>query len=1035
MFMETGQNPNPTGTQGQNNQGSAPQTAQPPGANQSNAQQPQPAQQPGANQPNAQQPQPVQQTAQQTPSPVIPPASDKQAAKAQPGINKLLLAGVAVIVIVIIAGVGISFLSQKPSVTTLTSTSSVSTTTAHIVQIGIAKCMNITSPGVYYLSSNISTDRQQDSCIIITTGGVTLLGGGKVVRGAGPYSGIPPYTKGIAVYNSTYDSISNVSVKDFSYGIYLENTANSTINDANVSSNAVHGLFLLNSDRNSAHRIIASNITGQGALYLIGSSFNNITGSVVRSNAQAGIYINGTNNRFFNDTSIDNQVDLLCQISQNVKTNIFASSTCSTNFYCSAANCYTDNVPPQLSDIKLGNIISTCGGIYGPGNYTMSGNINALDYLNGSNSASQSVPCITINAPNVRLNCNHYGIENGGYGIYVNSTSDIISNCNIENSTYGLFMKNNYLLYLLNSTLTKSVYGVFLSGITTGTLSKVNAYNDTYGIYLNDSQGVDMNDVVAKNNTYGVYVAQGSHGNAFQGSLLNGNKNSDLYCDVNSYNGSGNLFSSTSCGTTDCSWGSSCSTIIPPPTGVYQISSCGSIKYPGIYTLQSDIIESAPADCISIDTNNVNINCNGNSITGGNGGNGFYVNGRSNITISDCILNRFSTALNITNSSEITLNDINQSAPDVGAFISNVSLLKVVGVNFRRFAKYGFVLNGIKDSLITSDTADSGLGGSSDGFVFDNSTQDIVSLNGANNNQLYGFLFQDSGNNQIFNNTALGNNVDYKCSPQQGIYYEQGSGINFGSTKQGCIWLVEQNNVTSSQINQCFALDSPQSITLAGDMVYKYGSTCYDLYGEQNTVNTIATSANNTVINCDYHTVLSTSGGTFADVQNLSGVRIENCYLKGFTNGIVVSGMQNVVQNNTFASVQYPISENNTYRTVIRNNNMFNSTAGIFLGNAKYGTVENNMIVNTAGYAVKVINGIGSTISSNFANMGKLGMYMQNNTQDMVGNNYFINMSTYGISCGYNSNTTESFIKDLGGNVCSSNNECVWMSSSTGCRT
>ena len=181
--------------------------------------------------------------------------------------------------------------------------------------------------------------------------------------------------------------------------------------------------------------------------------------------------------------------------------------------------------------------------------------------------------------------------------------------------------------------------------------------------------------------------------------------------------------------------------------------------------------------------------------------------------------------------------------------------------------------------------------------------------------------------------------------------------------------------------------------------------------------------------------MLSTSGGTFADIEDLSGVKIENCYLKGFANGVIVSGIQNLVQNNTFASVQYPISENGTYRTVIMNNKILNATTGIFFGGAKYGTLDDNIVINATKYAIEILNGIGSTISSNFANIGTLGMYIYNNTESTFSNNRMLNMTGYGISCRYGSNTTSYSMTDSGGNVCSSNNECVWMSSSTGCLT
>lgn len=116
----------------------------------------------------------------------------------------------------------------------------------------IGSCTVISSPGEYVLNQTIADDRQipKDAgtdifCINITSSDVILDGSGYTIKANGNYtadgSRDPPwgYGYGIFVYNSTAKltnvTIKNVKVNNWLYGIYFNNTENSTVYDTTFS--------------------------------------------------------------------------------------------------------------------------------------------------------------------------------------------------------------------------------------------------------------------------------------------------------------------------------------------------------------------------------------------------------------------------------------------------------------------------------------------------------------------------------------------------------------------------------------------------------------------------------------------------------------------------------------------------------------------------------------------------------------------------------------------------------------------------------
>ncbi len=113
-----------------------------------------------------------------------------------------------------------------------------------------------------------------------------------------------------------------------------------------------------------------------------------------------------------------------------------------------------------------------------------------------------------------------------------------------------------------------------------------------------------------------------------------------------------NTFLNSTCGSVVGGALSSCLNVCreSPLTTATVVSGCGNISASGIYKLNNDIATTAE-NCLSILANNVTLDCQGHSITGGNSrlGVGIVADGFSNININNCIIKQFLKAVNYKN--------------------------------------------------------------------------------------------------------------------------------------------------------------------------------------------------------------------------------------------------------------------------------------------------------------------------------------------------------------------------------------------------
>jgi parallel beta-helix repeat protein len=782
--------------------------------------------------------------------------------------------------------------------TTTTQTSSNSTTTVASFQSkDLSSCTVINQPGIYTVTGNITTSIKSGSCIEVLSSDVIINGNNYHLKGSGPYIDVAPFTYGILLSGVSNVSINKLNVSRFSYSLYLKNSNNNNLTDLYLSNSTLSNMFLNNSSHN---KIINNTIYGSqsnsGGVNINSGTSNLFSGTSFINNAYYGLYVNSTGNNFYGDTFLQNPTDLICGSNANTKnTNNFSKTTCQNNQLCNFATCSSNNYY-SIENVKLSKDINTCGAIDSYGTYTILQNLNLSDYTKGAS----SYPCITITAPNVKLNCNGKTIVSSYYGIYLKDLyNTTVENCDLKYNTYGLFVNGSINTNLFNITATQGNYGVYIKNSTSGLLSNSISNNNQFGVYENQSIGFVIQNVTTSGNLYGQYLDKGNS-NVYNKINTKNNLAGDIYCPASTYNSSSvaSIYNS-SCVSTECQFAfNTCTKQLPPPLQTIPITLCQTISIPGTYQINQNLTSSG--SCISIKAPDVKLNCNNKLISGTNNGYGIIDNGNSNVSISDCQIQSYDYGIYASNLNNLDLQNTTISEVSQGSVYKNVTDSSIGNVKISAFRLYGISITNGKQISIENDVASSGLFNAT-GFALNNVTESKVVGNVGNSNPVYGFSISNSSNDNVSGNKALSNfQQDYYCGAGENLISNK-MNINTGIKKSGCPWLV---SINPDSTESCFNFANSGFVSFQSDMVYSYGNTCYVINNENGKI------TNNTVINCRGHTIYATNGGTFANI-NTTGVTISNCYLVGFTYPIIDSGKGFSLYNTTIMGAKVAVNVSN----------------------------------------------------------------------------------------------------------------------------
>ena len=934
------------------------------------------------------------------------------------GIAKKIM--VAVVIIAII-GVLVYVFAPKSAPTQVTTTISQS--------FNINSCTTVAVPGVYEITGDISTSVINGSCIKITASNVNIEGLGHAITGSGPFASRKPYSYAVSADSVSNVIVSNLVISKFSYGVYLQNDNAGEVSGITVNNATMSGIYLNSSSNILIYR---DNIHGaespSGGIVVAHGKDNTLDFDTSEYNSYSGLNIsNSTGNRVSNSTLIGNPTaDISCLADSSFKfSNEFSNTTCYANMGCNFAYCSQTNVQSDISSITLPYNTNECGSINHQGTYSLSSNLNMNNYLNLTLEEGKTAPCILINASNVYLNCNGHAISNAHYGVKsVGQFNVTVGNCNFENNTYGAYLDNMITFKLHNVSANGGSYGVFIVNSTGGSLAGVTSDKNTYGYYVNGTTYTTVSGFTVANNTYGVYLDNSTDVFFKEGTAVSNSK-IDFFCSTDTYNSTLLGLSQSACRSTDCNWAPSCPIKYLPGLAAYPVTACTTLTIPGEYQLENNVF-SDTGTCFKIKASGVDLNCAGHLVTGpgSTSGYAFDVSNRTNVAINGCKINGFLEGVHAVNAGHISVQHTEISNVQYGLSLTNSSNSDILENNITQFSAGAIMLNYSNESTVDNNHISYGVAGK--GIILQGSFNNSVENNAANLSA-YGYYISDSRNNMISNNIASGStSYDYYCSQNSGGVTAQPVSINSGNSKFNCQWLVEAPLI--QQLQECQALEGPTYIRFSQDMITS-GTYCFSAITSNSSI-----SVSGTTINCAGHTILSTTGGSFAYLNGNGGITVENCILIGFSNPLV-----------------FDTSHGSSSGISIVNDTIFKSNVGITLKNDSNSNVNNDTLINVLkgadlyGYDNGAINGdsfsnvtIGVYLNSssnvnlldNNFNDTQSGIVLVNATTLTLGKNVFTNSKSYGLFCSGTSGSSASATTDLGTNICPTGaSGCSWITS------
>ena len=945
-------------------------------------------------------------------------------------LKTVILGRTALIAIIVAIVVIVAAASYVETTMHHVTTTTITTTVQSISQNKINSCGLISSPGNYTFSGDVSPGITSGTCINVSASNVNINCMGHRLVGNGPYSGIGPFSYGILVSGNN-TRLENCLISNFSYGVYASPSSGLTLQSDNASYNYMSDVYLDNVQNGDLHNnTLLFSTSAQGALAVANGSHNNrIYNNTINNEYNNGIVVNSTGNTFFNNYISGSPSGFYCSAYGGLlKSNNAYGNKCFNNTACSFAQCSGFNTPPDLSQIVLSNSVNGCGSINSPGPYTLQGSINMARYLNVSNPASSAfgVSCLYIKANRVSLNCAGHRILNATTAIYASGVSNVsISNCTVNTNAYGLVLDNVNNSKIYNVSVNGGITGIQLSNSSVDFLTNVSARNSNYGIYMSGASTDTLSRFTFNNNTYGIYATR-SAGNIFNGGTALGNNNIDVYATPDSTGPSYNFMTTTTCGITNTQW-APCKTRVSTNLEFTPISSCGSISKSGNYLLTGPLLTLAQR-CISIRADNVKLNCQGYHIGSSlatSFGYAISVNSSTNVSIDNCDLANFAYGITAYNSTELNVSNIYDQKSGYGISLRDVNYSSILNSMVYNTSYYGISLVRSYNNTVQANNVsyDYGPGAA---VSLSNSTHNIIRDN-LGYSSYYGMSLQGtSQNNTIVNNNMYGSDYyDYICSNGNNPINAEHGGINIGGSKLGCKWLaVIPRGYTGLN---CVASFSSNYFSFSTDQYYTAGSTCFTVYG------------NSTTLDCNGHTVIATNGGTLMvlSTNRSKGISvIQNCVLRGFTRILSAYKTQvslindTIYSNRTSAQPGIPIVNISAGTNLdISYNNISTPYYALYIRNTSIGSINNNRVSGgVVAYALYNVSGIKVNYNTAGPSSG-IGFIMNNSGDESFQGNNFTGVAV-GLQCAGRS--TPSYAStDLGGNSCSSQFQCGWISSSS----
>lgn len=354
------------------------------------------------------------------------------------------------------------------------------------------------------LSKTCLLTKDLTETINITSNGLTLDGNFHKITGSGTGYGIQANSRGSL-------TLKNLTIENFSMGIYLYNSTGNTVKNNTVKNNTHSAVYLYYRSKNN---LITNNTLSNNAYFglnIVNQSENNqITNNHIFSNSSSGINLNASLNQLSGNEIYNNKDSGILvnnAHSQTIANNeIYENMNSGIYLKASSSNILQNNYLSENSSQDLylettsdGNCNQTLINNLGSGGNPI-GFINSSGNYNGGN-YSQLILCNADHTylSNVTISGSVTIKNNGLYLLRTDGTtlSDIIS----QNNKYGAYFHystNNQVL--TGSGLTANLTGLYLNYSDNNSLSNQTIADNEDGIVLNYSKNIILANNLVSNN-------------------------------------------------------------------------------------------------------------------------------------------------------------------------------------------------------------------------------------------------------------------------------------------------------------------------------------------------------------------------------------------------------------------------------------------------------------------------------------------------------------------------------------------------------
>jgi len=303
----------------------------------------------------------------------------------------------------------------------------------------------------YTLTDDIVGEVPQDfSAIVIERDNIIINGNGFAVEGMGAMR-----STGIKLIFRSNVTIINITIRNFYWAIWLDESSSNTISENNIAESNGMGVGVLNSSNNT---ISGNNITNCWDGIWLGISSNNKISRNNITNSRCGLHLAGSSNNIVNENSF-------------VKSGLFV--------YDSYGNVVNDNMVNGKPLICLEGVSNTSVGEAGQVVLVRCDQV----IVKGLNLSDTFMGVELWQTNNTQIMGNNIaGNSLCGIGI-LNSSSNIINGNNITNNGYGIFLEGSSSNSICQNKVIRNDYGIFLVESSDNNIHHNNLINNTKQVY------------------------------------------------------------------------------------------------------------------------------------------------------------------------------------------------------------------------------------------------------------------------------------------------------------------------------------------------------------------------------------------------------------------------------------------------------------------------------------------------------------------------------------------------------------------------